>query len=121
DGLADSPPKVTEQLDHPETSIHFAQLAEEAARLGLGVELRRLDEVVGFDLGARQLWRPHYEGLRAMCAAAGQRLAARAWTPESLAERLPFPVDLLRWVRLDEPGPGPLVTRFWALILTKRR
>ncbi len=39
-------------------------------------------------------------------------------TPALLAA-LDWPVEGLRWVPVTEPGPGPLVTRFWALILEK--
>jgi SAM-dependent methyltransferase len=120
DGLADSPLAVTEQLDHPEVSIDFVQLAAAAEPAGLAARLVRLDELLGFDRTARQVWRPHYEGLRALCAADGHHLAARAWTPTDLAAALGFPVDGVRFVPIDTPGPGPLVTRFWALILTRR-
>ncbi len=113
DGLADSPPEPTVQLDHPEVSVHFEHLAHAARALGLEAHVVRLDELLGFDLGARQLWRPHFAGLRAM----GSPLPARAWTPETLAPVLGFRVDGLRFVPISEPGPGPLVTRFWALLL----
>lgn len=118
-GDPDAAPEEAVQLDHPEVGIHFGQLAAVATAVGLRARLRRLDEDLAFDLHARQLARYHQEGLRAMCRRAGVHWPARAWTPESLAAALPFPVDDLRWVPLSEPGAGPLVTRFWALHLEK--
>jgi SAM-dependent methyltransferase len=116
-GGPDETPAETPQLDHPEVSIRFDDLVAVAEAHGLSARLDRLDAFLGFDLTARQLSRAHYQGLRAMFRAEGRHLAARAWTPETLAEVLPWPVEGLVWVPVSEPGPGPLVTRFWSLLL----
>lgn len=118
-GGADDAPEPTLQLDHPEISIHFGDLVVVARAVGLAATLHRLDDLLSFDLSAQQLSRTHFEGLRAMCRADGRPLPARAWTPTTLLPLLRFPVEGLQWVPLSEPGPGPLVTRFWALILRK--
>ena len=59
--------------------------------------------------------RHSYEALRARMRAEGRTLQARAWSPETLP--LPWPVEGLHWVPLTDPGPGPLPTRFQALLL----
>lgn len=119
-GELDAPPEEAVQLDHPEVSIHFGHLVGVARGLGLQAEVVRLDDLLGLDPSARQLARLHYEGLRAMARASGLHLSARAWTPETLLPpqgTLPWPVEGLAWVPLTEPGPGPLVTRFHALLV----
>lgn len=112
-------PEEAVQLDHPEVSIRFDDLVAVARACGLDARVVRLDELLGFDLSATQLARLHHEGLRAMCRAEGRTLPARAWTPGQLAEVLPWPVEGLRWAPVSEPGAGPLVTRFWALLLDR--
>ena len=69
--------------------------------------------LLGFDPGARWLSRGSFEALR--CLEPG--LQARAWTPASLT--LPEPVEGLRWVPVTQDGPGPVVTRFWCLLLRR--
>jgi SAM-dependent methyltransferase len=119
-GSLDEAPEEAVQLDHPEVSIHFGHLLSVARQNGLEAEVVRLDDLLGVDLTARQLARPHHEGLRAMMRAEGRHLPARAWTPETLAATLPWPVEGLAWVPMSEPGAGPLVTRFYALLATKK-
>lgn len=116
-GGPDEVPQETEQLDHPEVSIHFGHLAAVARALGLRARLEPLADWMRFDLRASQLSRHSYEALRARFRAQGGQLRARAWTPETLP--LPWPVEGLQWVPLSDPGPGPLVTRFWALIVQR--
>ncbi len=106
-------PSEVSQLDHPEVSIHFGELAAVARGCGLEVELSPLAELLGFELGARWLSRGSFEGLR--CLEPG--LEARAWTPESL--ELPEPVEGLRWVPISQDGPGPLVGRFWGVVVRR--
>lgn len=118
-GSLDEAPEEAVQLDHPEVSIHFGHLLSVARQNGLDAEVVRLDDLLGVDLTARQLARPHHEGLRAMMRAEGRHLPARAWTPETLAATLPWPVEGLAWVPMSEPGAGPLVTRFYALLARK--
>jgi len=48
---------------------------------------------------------------------ADQHLQARAWTPQTLT--LPWAVEGLEWVPLSDEGPGPLITRFMALLIQK--
>lgn len=116
-GDPDRPPLEAEQLDHPEVSIHFGQLAQVARTLGLETRLVRLDDALGLDLSAPQLDRRSYQALRALCRARGHHLEARAWTPESLT--LPWPVEGLVFTDQAHEGPGPLVTRVWCLELRK--
>ncbi len=105
------------QLDHPEVSIAFDLLARVAQHHGLETELLRLDQLLGLDLHAPQLTRVAYRALRALFRARGRHLSARAWTPDNLA--LPWSVEGLSWTTLADEGPGPLVTRFYALQLRK--
>lgn len=114
-GTVDGEPEEAVGLDHPEVSIQFTALAEHARALGFVAEVRPLHEELGLDLRAPQLWRGSYEGLRAWTRAQGGTLEARAWTPSNLP--LPCPVDGLHFVDLADRGPGPLVTRFYALSL----
>lgn len=116
-GGPDEQPTETAQLDHPEVSICFGHLAAVARARGLEPTLLPLPELLGMDLGASWLWRPSYEALRARLAREGRRLEARAWTEDTLD--LPWPVEGLVWTTLADPGPGPLPTRFWALLLRK--
>ncbi|MEQ1566384.1 MAG: methyltransferase domain-containing protein [Myxococcota bacterium] len=114
-GAVDAPPAEAVQLDHPEVSIHPGHLVRIAGALGLRAELHRLDDWLGVDLSARHLARRSWEGVRALAPS----LEARAWTPISLAAALPERVEGLEWVPVTEPGPGPLVTRFFALVLER--
>lgn len=113
-GAPDEAPAEAVQLDHPEVSIAFDLLAAVAAARGLRAELVRLDELLGVDPAARHLGRPHWEGVRALWAAAGGQVEARAWTAADVP--LPEPVEGLQDEVVTRPGPGPLVTRFWALV-----
>jgi SAM-dependent methyltransferase len=114
-GAPDETPEETVQLDHPEVSIRFDVLAGLARARGLAAELVRLDELLGVDLSARHLCRPHWEGVRALWASRGELLAARAWRADDVP--LPERVQGLVDAPLTGPGPGPLITRFWALLL----
>lgn len=116
-GGPDELPTETEQLDHPEVSICFGHLVAVARALGLDATLMPLHELLEMDLGATWLSRHSFEALRARFRAEGRRLAARAWTPETLD--LPWEVEGLHWVAVSDPGPGPLPTRFWALLLRR--
>ena len=102
-------PTETTQLDHPEVSIHFGQLLAVARSLGFSARLLPVSQALGFDLSARWLSRPSWEGLRCL----DPSLEARAWTAESvpLLER----VEGLADRRITEDGPAPVVTRVWVL------
>lgn len=112
-------PQEAVQLDHPEVSIHFGELAQVARALGLEATLTPLDALLGVDLRAPQVARPAWEGLRALGASLGVHLPARAFTAAEAAALLPEPVAGVAECGLDSPGPGPLITRFWALLVTK--
>lgn len=116
-GAPDEIPTETAQLDHPEVSICFGHLLVAARALGLEATLLPLPELLEMDLSAVWLARHSYEALRARMRSEGRSLEARAWTPETLD--LPWPVDGLQWVPVSDPGPGPLPTRFWALLLRR--
>lgn len=118
-GSIDDEPEETEQLDHPEVSIRFADLVLAAGRLGLETALSPVAEFLSLDLDARWLWRPHLAAVRALDVLNGRPLtAARAWTPDTLVTA--EPVERLRWVTLRDEGPGPLPARMFVLTLRKR-
>ncbi len=117
-GDLDEDPTETSQLDHPEVSIHFGEALAVARGLGLEASVESVASVLGFDLHARWLARGSFEALRALAHARGERLESRAWTPETLP--LPERVEGLRWVPITQDGPGPVVTRFQALVMRKR-
>ncbi len=112
-GSADEQPRETSQLDHPEVSIHFGELAAVARGLDLEAELVPMAELLGVELGARWLSRGSFEALRCL----QPTLPSRAWTPATLP--LPEPVQGLRWVPITQDGPGPVVTRFQCLLLRR--
>jgi SAM-dependent methyltransferase len=114
-GILEGAPEETIQLDHPEISIQFTLLCDVARALGLSVQCEPLSEFMGFDNQALQLWRGSYEGLRALQHRAGRSMAARAWTPETL----PCSTEGLLWVPITEAGAGPLLSRFWCVLLRK--
>jgi len=116
-GATDEVPTETRHLDHPEVSIHFGHLATVARALGLDAQVVPLPEFMGFQLGAQWLSRHSYEALRAVVRASRVHLPARAWTPATL--KPPLRVEGLDWVPITEDGPGPVVTRFQALILRR--
>ncbi len=116
-GGVDELPQETTQLDHPEVSIHFGQLVAVARDLGLRTRLEPLGECLRFEMGAEQLARHSYEGLRARMRSEGRHLPARAYTPDTL--KLPWAVEGLQWVPLSDVGPGPLLTRFMALTVER--
>ncbi|MBN2801409.1 MAG: methyltransferase domain-containing protein [Deltaproteobacteria bacterium] len=118
-GALDEAPQETEQLDHPEVSIQFGDLRAVAEALGLQAEVVRLDDALGMDLGARWVARSVWEGARAVASARGTRLKARAWTAQALEAALGVRVQGLREVPLSEPGPGPLPTRFFVLVVRR--
>ena len=116
-GGIDEIPRETEQLDHPEVSIHFGHLCAVSRALGLSARCVPLADFLRADLSQSWLSRHSHEALRARMRAEGRHLAARAWTPQNLS--LPWPVEGLEWVPLSDEGPGPLMTRFIALVLVK--
>ena len=76
-----------------------------------------LAELLEVDLAQTWLSRHSHEALRARMRSEGRHLAARAWTPQTLT--LPWTVEGLEWVPLSDEGPGPLMTRFMALLIRK--
>jgi len=118
-GSPDGSAEEAVQLDHPEVSIRFDDLVAVAVHAGLEAELVRLDELLDADLRAPQLARVSWMALRARARSVGVHLPARAWTRDNLA--LPFAMEGLQFDTLADEGPGPLITRFWALRLRRRR
>lgn len=116
-GALDERPRETEQLDHPEVSIRFDHLIRIAQARGLQAQCLPLADLMGFDLQAQWLARHSYEALRAWMRARGHHLEARAWTPETLT--VPCRVEGLEWTALSNEGPGPLITRFQALLIRR--
>ena len=116
-GDLDELPTETRHLDHPEVSIHFGHLLQVAQGLGFEARCLPLVELLELDTTARWLSRHSYEGLRARLRAQGARLEARTWTVESLS--LPWTVEGLEEVTVAEEGPGPVPTRFMALLIRR--
>lgn len=116
-GDIDEHPTQTRFLDHPEVSIHFGHLLQVARGLGFEARCLGLPELLEMDLSARWLARHSYEGLRARMRAEGHHLEARAWTIDRLD--LPWAVEGLEEVSVAEEGPGPVPTRFMALLLRR--
>ncbi len=114
-GDAHELPSETRYLDHPEVSIHFGQVAAVARAVGLDAQLLPLGELLQADLTARWLARGSHEALRSWSHSRGQRWAARARSPQDAD--LPAGVTGLDWVPITEDGPGPVLTRFMALVL----
>ena len=110
-------PTETAQLDHPEVSIHFGQVAEAAVAQGLVATLCPLADLLGVDREARWLSRPSYEAIRAWFASRGEPLAARAYHPGALPEGHGF--DDVWWVSVGKDGPGPRLDRLWCVLLEK--
>ena len=120
-GSPDQAPEEAVQLDHPEISIQFGVLKHVAAHLHLSAELIRMDEFLDMDMTQLQPTRTSWMALRALAKSQQRHLSARAWTPaEVRAHRLfPFPIQGIQWCPLSYEGPGPLITRFWVLLLRK--
>ena len=118
-GVLEGTPEEAVQLDHPEVAIQFSVLADVARAAGLRATIHPLAEALRFDPSARQLARASWHALRALARSRDLHLPARAWTEAALTEALPFRVEGLRWTPITDEGPGPLVTRFFALELRK--
>jgi ubiquinone/menaquinone biosynthesis C-methylase UbiE len=116
-GVLDEVPQEAVQLDHPEVSIQFNHLAQVARGCGLRASIQPLAEALKIDLQAHQLARHSWLAVRSLARSRGVHLQARAWTPETLAPLLPTPVSGLHWVPFHDEGPGPLFSRFYALML----
>jgi len=116
-GALDEVPTETTQLDHPEVSIHFGHLRQVAEGCGLEAEVVSLADLLGADLAARWLSRPSWDAARALAAAAGAHLPARAWTAATVP--LPEPVEGLVDAPVSADGPGPVLTRFLALLIRR--
>lgn len=116
-GAEDETPTETRHLDHPEVSIRFSHLRQVAEACGLSATVMPLDELLCANLSTRWLSRHSHEALRARAQAEGWHLPARAWTEESLS--LPWRVEGLEWTPITDHGPGPLMTRFAAIVLRR--
>ena len=118
-GDREEAPEQATQLDHPEVSIHFGHLLQAAESMGLEARCVALGDFLAMDYQASQLSRGSWEALRAMARSLGIHLPARAWTQSSLQEQLSMTVNGLRWVPMWDEGPGPLISRFLALVVHK--
>jgi SAM-dependent methyltransferase len=118
-GVLDGAPQEAVQLDHPEVAIQFALLADVARAVGLSAELLPLADALGVDPSARHLARGSWHAVRALARSRDLHLPARAWTEPGLRAALPLRVEGLRWVPVTDEGPGPLITRFYAIVLRK--
>lgn len=118
-GTVDAPPQETTHLDHPEVSITFAHLEAVARGVGLVATLKPLHEWLEVDRSAVHISRPSWQAARAWSRANGHHLQARAYTPSTLADALAEPMVPLHFVPVTEPGPSPLWSRFWGLLLEK--
>lgn len=116
-GGPDEQPTETAQLDHPEVSIHFGQVAEVARSLGLRTSVMPLTELLTVDRSSMWLSRPSYEAIRAWGASMGEPIQARAYTPDTLPMLDDF--EDVWWVTVDQDGPGPRLDRVWCLLLEK--
>lgn len=115
-GTLDEDDGEATQLDHPEVAIRFDLLERVAAGLGLSAEVVPLVELLSVDRAAPQLARHSWLALRARARALGVHLSARAASP---ADPLPFAVEGLEWVPQTDEGVGPLITRFFAILVQK--
>lgn len=120
-GSPDQVPEEAVQLDHPEVSIQFGVLKHVATQLNLSAELIRMDEFLEMDMTALHPTRNSWMALRALAKSQQRHLSARSWTPEEVRAQHLFPFDIqgIQWCPLFYEGPGPLITRFWVLILRK--
>jgi SAM-dependent methyltransferase len=116
-GEIDQSPVSRDQHDHAEVSIHFGHLVQVAEALGLEARSIPLTELLDVQLQSHWLSRASFQALAARLRTEGQTLEPLAWTEEGL--ELPWPVEGLHWVSLSEDGPGPLITRYRALLLQK--
>lgn len=113
-GAIDRDPQETEQLDHPEVSIRFDHLMVIGRTLGMRMQCVPLAELLDIKVQTHWLAQHSYAALRARARSHSGHLPARAWTAQTLPR--PEAVEGLEWTPLTNPGPGPLVTRFYALI-----
>lgn len=118
-GALDANPEEARQLDHPEVSIHFGHLEQLASSLGLSSEVVPLGDLLRFDPSARHLARPIWMAARALARSHGVHLEARSWDEHTVLPQLPETVEGLWSWPVTSPGPGPLITRFYGLLVHK--
>jgi hypothetical protein len=112
--------------DRGEWSVRFADLQQEAARLGLRAQLMPLSEVLSLD-GAPQALsttRASFGALRALFANHGLQLTRRAWLRSEVEELCAGKLDLsevhgLQWAPLGERTLGLSPRQFWVLLAHK--
>jgi len=119
-------PRLSTQLDHPELSTHFGQLAQAARGAGLTASVEFVIDLLDFDRTLQGLatTRSHFRALRALAADAGVELAKIGYTPELLAHTVGDKLDLeaigeLRWDKIEDRLMGLVPHEFKALILTR--
>jgi len=119
-------PRLSTQLDHPELSTHFGQLAQAARGAGLTANVEFVIDLLDFDRTLQGLatTRSHFRALRALAADAGVELAKIGYTPELLAHTVGDKLDLeaigeLRWDKIEDRLMGLVPHEFKALVLTR--
>jgi len=127
-GSRDAPPRQVAHLNHPEFTIDFGDLANQARKVGFDVEILSLDEVLGFDGSARLLvgQQEGYACLNAMLEARGlERLEYRTYDEiefEQTVLRRCLPAQLL-WPHCAPARFGlhfgPEIDSFLCAVLTK--
>jgi SAM-dependent methyltransferase len=119
-------PRLSTQLDHPELSTHFGQLAQAARGAGLAAEVEFVIDLLDFDRTLQGLatTRSHFRALRALAADAGIELAKIGYTPELLAHTVGDKLDLaavgeLRWDKIEDRLMGLVPHEFKALVVKR--
>jgi SAM-dependent methyltransferase len=122
-GGAGQPVAAVDLPGHREHSIDFADLAQAAARLGLEVQLERLDRFLGFDtvvevIEGVSLWLLSQRLLPALGRAP---LPTLAYTREALDEALGELAGRIGNLRFSSLARGGFMTPvgFWALLLRR--
>jgi SAM-dependent methyltransferase len=122
-GDATAWPRLSSQLDHPELSTHFGQLAQAARGAGLTAGMEFVIDLLDFDrtLMGMATTRSQFRALRALAAGAGIDLAKIGYTPELLAQAIGDRLDLahvgeLRWDKIEDRLMGLVPHEFKALI-----
>jgi SAM-dependent methyltransferase len=121
-------PRLSTQLDHPELSTHFGQLAQVARGAGLEATIEFVIDLVELDRTQRGLatTRSHFRALQALFADAGLELAKLGYTPELLAALADGKLDLtqvgeLRFERIEDRLMGLVPHEFKALVARRAR
>lgn len=121
-------PRLSTQLDHPELSIHFGQLAHMARFVGLNARVEFVIDWLDIDREQKGLatTRSQYRALTALAAAHRLALPKIGYTPALWAEATAaaWPegtVGDLRWQRIEDRLMGLVPHEFKVLIAHKKQ